>query len=113
MTTQTEHAETAHGTGEHAHPGPREYVKIAIWLGIATALEISLYYIEQAELMPDAPIIILLLFFMFVKFVLVAFWFMHLKFDSKLFSRLFYVGIVVALAVYTAVLAMFGIFVRG
>lgn len=113
METQAEHAEATHGAEAHAHPGPWEYIKIAIWLGIATALEISLYYVEQAGLMPDAPIIALLLVFMFVKFALVALWFMHLKFDSKLFSRLFYVGVVLAIAVYTVVLATFGIFVRG
>jgi len=51
-----------------AHPGPREYVKVAIVLAIATALEVALYYMD----LPDAVLVSLLLFFSVIKFSLVA-----------------------------------------
>lgn len=90
-------------TGEHAHPGPREYVKVAIVLAIVTALEVALYYID----MSDGLLVTLLLFFSAIKFVMVVLWFMHLKFDSRLFRRLFITGLVLAVFVYSIVLATF------
>jgi hypothetical protein len=46
-----------------------------------------------------------------MKFALVALWFMHLKFDSRLFRRLFVAGLLIALAVFAIVLGTF--FARG
>jgi cytochrome c oxidase subunit 4 len=54
-----------------------------------------------------------LLVMMVIKFVLVGLWFMHLRFDSKLFRRLFLVGIVLALGVYTAAMATMGLKLWG
>lgn len=107
MAAQHEVAEGQH-SGEHAHPGPAEYIKVAIILAIATALEVALYYLE---FLPDGLIVGLLMFFMVVKFALVVLWFMHLRFDSPLFRRLFVTGIILSMAVYTVVLLTFGILI--
>jgi cytochrome c oxidase subunit 4 len=48
---------------------------------------------------------------MVVKFVMVVSYFMHLKFDSKIFSFLFYTGLALALFVYFAALATFKFFI--
>ena len=40
-----------------------------------------------------------------VKFTLVVLWFMHLRFDSRLFSTLFLLGLLTAAAVFTVVIA--------
>jgi len=90
-----------------AHPGPREYIKVAVVLAIATALEVGLYYMD----LPHGLLISLLLFFAVIKFSLVALWFMHLRFDSRIFRRLFVTGIVLAISVYMVVLLMFGVFI--
>ena len=90
------------------HPGPMEYVRIAVVLAIATAAEVGLYYITA---LPDPVYVALLFFFMIVKFSLVALWFMHLKFDSRIFRRLFVTGILLAAAVYVIVLLTFGVFI--
>ncbi len=42
-----------------------------------------------------------------VKFALVVLWFMHLKFESRLFMRLFVTGLVLALTLFAVVLATF------
>ncbi len=107
MAAQHEVTEAQH-SGEHTHPGPAEYIKIAVILAIATALEVALYYLE---FLPDGLIVGLLMFFMVVKFALVVLWFMHLRFDSILFRRLFVTGIVLAIAVYTVVLLTFGVLI--
>ena len=47
---------------------------------------------------------------MVAKFIIVVSYFMHLKFDSKLFSFMFYAGLVLALGCYFAALATFQFF---
>jgi cytochrome c oxidase subunit IV len=102
MTTET-HAPDTH---EHAHPGPGEYIKIAVILAIITAVEVGAYYVSG---IPRPLFSTLLLVMMAMKFFLVASWFMHLRFDSPLFRRLFFVGIVLALAVYAVAFATLGL----
>ena len=45
-----------------------------------------------------------------VKFTLVVLWFMHLKFDNKLYARFFTGGIFFALTVYAIVLLTLRVF---
>ena len=90
----------------HAHPGPRVYVAIALWLAAATAAEVGLYYLK----MPHGLFIGLLMFFMIIKFSLVVAYFMHLKFDAKIFRRLMVTGLALAISVYMIVLLTFGLF---
>jgi cytochrome c oxidase subunit 4 len=102
MTTATETHEDAH---EHGM-SDAGYIKIAVILALITALEVSTYYVDFGPLfMPS------LLIMMVVKFVMVVSYFMHLKFDSKIFSFLFYTGLGLALFVYIAALATFKFFI--
>jgi len=105
-TTGTSQAGQGLAASEHAHPGPRVYIAVAAWLGIATAVEISLYYLK----MPHGLFIGLLLFFMIIKFSLVVAYFMHLKFDARIFRRFMVMGVVLAIIVYGIVLTTFGLF---
>lgn len=91
----------------HGHPSPTTYVGVALILAVVTAVEVALYYVEGIS---DAANTISLIVLMVVKFVLVALWFMHLKFDQPLFRRLFVSGIVLAMTVYAVVLATFHVF---
>ena len=85
------------------HPQPRQYVKIAIFLAIVTALEVAIYYVDCV----GGCLVPLLLAFAGVKFMLVALWFMHLRFDSRIFRRFFVTGIILALTVFAIVLWIF------
>ena len=91
----------------HAHPGEGRYVMVAIFLAVVTAAEVLAFYIEDQLGSLVAP---LLLIMMVVKFAVVAMWFMHLKFDSKLFTSFFVSGIVLAVGVYIAALGTFQYF---
>jgi cytochrome c oxidase subunit IV len=93
---------------ERAHPGPRQYVIVAAILSVITAVEVVLFYLD----MPSGVLVAALLVLSLAKFVLVVLWFMHLRFDSVLFRRLFLVGILLALSVYTIVLLSFGLLVH-
>ena len=100
------HPEHTGSTVEHPHPSARTYIAVAIWLAIATAIEVAIYYLD----IPDGLLIGLLLFFSIIKFSMVVMYFMHLKFDARIFRRLMMTGIILALSVYIIVLLTFGIF---
>jgi cytochrome c oxidase subunit 4 len=88
------------------HPSPKEYVRIAVVLGAITAAEVAIYYVESIR----SLLIPLLFVFAAIKFTLVVMWFMHLKFDNKLYARFFLSGILFALSVYAIVLLTFRVF---
>lgn len=94
--------------GTHGHPDPAAYVGIAVILAIATAAEIALFYLED-ELSTTLNTVLLLVL-MVVKFFLVALWFMHLRFEARIFRNLFYGGIALAVAVYAVVLGASHVF---
>lgn len=104
-TTVAEHAE--HGHDEHAEHGMSiaGYIKIAAILAGLTALEVSTYFVDFGPAF--LPVLLTL---MCVKFFIVVSYFMHLKFDSKLFSFLFYTGLFLAIAVYIVALSTFKFF---
>jgi cytochrome c oxidase subunit 4 len=97
-----ERADTdASAHGGHATDG--HYIKIAVILAAITAAEVATYYVDLSS----TALLLTLLPMMVVKFSMVAWFFMHLKNDSRLFSRLFVSGIVLAAVVYMIVLFAF------
>jgi len=94
----------AHG---HQHPSDALYIKVAIFLGALTALEVGTYFLEDAS---TTMLVVLLFPMMIVKFVVVAGWFMHLKYDNPMFRRIFVFGLVLAVLVYTAALTSLHVF---
>ena len=86
-----------HEAGSHAHPSARTYILIAVILTIITAVEVAIYYVPAIR--HNLPALALLLVVLAVaKFVLVVGYYMHLKFDNKLFSWLFVGGLTAAVA---------------
>ena len=97
--THADHDEHAVG---HAHPGDKKYIVVALILGLFTAIEVLTYFVDfRGAAIPT------LLVLMVIKFVMVALYFMHLKFDSPLLMRLFVGGLTLALSVYCIMLAAF------
>ena len=91
------------GGHRHKEPTDKQYVMIALLLAVLTAIEIA-----ATEVGPDGALLIVsLLVLMVVKFAFVILFFMHLRFDNKLFSRVFYIGLAFAVFLYSAVLATF------
>jgi cytochrome c oxidase subunit IV len=90
---------------EDHHPGPRQYVLIAIVLVILTAVEVATSYLEGH--VNSNLLIVALVMMAAVKFFLVAAWYMHMKQDSSVFRRLFVTGITLASIVYGIVFFFF------
>lgn len=87
---------------EHNHPNASKYFKIAIILCALTALEFVVFYLEFLSY----GIIPVLAILSIGKFALVAMYYMHLKFDSKLFSVLFLTGLILASSVTIALMVL-------
>jgi cytochrome c oxidase subunit 4 len=110
MSATTEHLEPAvadhgdHAAGEH-HFSDFQYVIVALILAVLTAIEVSTYFVDFGPL--AMPVLLVL---MVIKFFTVVMFFMHLRFDNKLFSWLFYTGLVLAVGVYCGALATFHFF---
>ena|SRR6267142_5752906 len=106
MTAHDEHpAPTGEAPAhEHGHPGAKEYLAIAMVLSVLTAIEVAVFYIPSLK----SILVPALLTLSTVKFALVAMFYMHLKFDHRLFSWLFVVPMVIAALVIIALLKLFG-----
>lgn len=94
-------------TAEHddhaGHTSDTLYIQIAIGLAVLTAMEVAWPYVID-----DGPVLMWpLLIVMAIKFVIIAAFFMHLKFDSKVLTRVFYTGLFLAVGVYVAALFTF------
>ena len=88
---------------EHAHPTPARYVAIASILAVITIAEVVIIYQNLLEGVMMAVLIILST----AKFAMVAMFFMHLRFDSRLFSAMFVTGLLLAVILLIALLALF------
>lgn len=92
-------------TEGHVHPGPRQYVLIAVVLVILTGLEVVVSYFDGE--VSSNLLIALLVVLAGAKFFLVCSWYMHMKQDKPFFRRIFTIGMVGAVLVYGIVLFTF------
>ena len=88
----------------HAHPTGKVYVGIAVILTIVTAVEVAVFYIPAMS----AALVPILLVLSAGKFAMVAMWYMHLKFDHRLFSWLFFLPMLLAVFLIAALMKLFG-----
>ena len=72
-------------------------------LAILTAVEVAVFYVEVLE-PAFLPIFLIL---SVAKFALVVLFYMHLKFDSRLFSGVFVGGLLLAISVAVVLMALF------
>jgi len=83
------------------------YVRIAIVLAVITLVEVVIWYVPTVR----SVLVPALLVLSVAKFLMVVGFFMHLRFDSRLYRFMFGAGLVVTLGVYLALLAM--VWTRG
>ena len=83
------------------------YVKIAIALAVITALEVLWSYNNVSAIF--LPVLLVM---MAIKFVMVVLFFMHLRFDHRLFNFLFWSGLGLAIGVYVAALSTMKFFLK-
>jgi cytochrome c oxidase subunit 4 len=96
-------------TEQQAHPTTGTYVAVAAVLTVITLVEVGVFYVPafQGVLAP------LLLVLSATKFALVVMFYMHLKKDNPLFTAIFTLPLLIALAVIVALLFLFGVLALG
>lgn len=111
MSTDTHADPSAHVdpvTGEYTGPmfdgHDLVYIKVFVALVVLTAVEVALSYSG----LKHASLATFLLSLAAIKFVVVAGFFMHLKFDTPLFRRLFVGGGILAGFCYFAMMSAMG-----
>src|SRR5687768_6073779 len=102
----TEGAEGAHLSGEeHHHPGWSTYWKVALILTLITVVEVWAYYIPS--FVASRAFVPSLLIMSAVKFAIVVMFYMHLKYDHKLFRALFTGPLIIAIVTLLVLLLLF------
>lgn len=86
------------------HPTAEVYVRVGLILGVVTAIEVAVYYIEAL----GGVLLAILLVLSAGKFAMVALWFMHLRFDNRLLSMFFTGGLALVVTLFVVVLATLG-----
>lgn len=97
-----------HSMGEvHEHPTWREYKWVALILGLITVVEVWVYYTP----LQNSPVFVpMLLIMSAAKFAIVVMFYMHLKYDHKLFRALFTGPLIIAMSTLVALLFLFSKF---
>src|SRR4051812_38320699 len=99
-----------HAMGEvHEHPSWKQYKWVALILTLITVVEVWIYY---TPLKQSAIFVPLLLIMSAVKFAIVVLFYMHLKYDHKIFKALFTGPLIIAMSTLIALLLVFGKFAR-
>ena len=95
------HAAEHHG----GHASWRFYVLIGAILTIITAAEVAVFYIPALA----RVLVPVLLVLSTAKFILVVLFYMHLRFDSPIFSRVFFAPLCLAVLLMVALIILFKI----
>jgi cytochrome c oxidase subunit 4 len=90
------------------HPTPGQYWRIAALLAILTAIEVAMFYVNDTYDL-GAINAVFLLVLAAAKFIIVVGWYMHLRYEDTMLSRVFSIGFVLALALYAIVLTAMGV----
>lgn len=86
------------------HPTAQVYIQVGGILAVITAIEVAIYYVDLVH----GVLVGVLLALSFMKFVMVVLWFMHLRFDNRLFSIFFAGALVLVACLFVVVLASLG-----
>lgn len=93
------HAEQSHGSPL----GPRQYIYITLGLAVITAVELAASYSDLSTNLIVPALIIMSA----IKFGVVVALFMHLKFESSLFTKMFMLGLVLGASILIALISLF------
>ncbi len=99
-------AHAPHGEVEHAHPTWSTYWKVALILTLITVGEVWAYYVPS--FVASRAFIPTLLIMSAAKFLIVVMFYMHLKYDHRLFRVLFAGPLLIAALTLLGLMFLFG-----
>jgi len=92
-------------TRKDGHGTPAFYAIVGLILAVITLVEFLIFYVESLGVL----LIPIMLILSLMKFVIVVAFFMHLRFDNKLFTYLFFAGFILAAVIAVALLVLLAI----
>jgi cytochrome c oxidase subunit IV len=92
----------------HAYPSARTYILVGAVLTMITAVEVWIYYIPS--IVASRAFVPSLLIMSAVKFVTVVLFYMHLRYDHKLFRVLFFAPLLIAALTILGLMFLLGPF---
>jgi cytochrome c oxidase subunit IV len=105
-TAHTSHSDHASMGEVHEHPTWKQYKWVALLLTLITVVEVWVYYIPS--FVATRLFVPTLLGMSAVKFGIVVAYYMHLKYDHKLFRALFIGPLIIAGLTMIVLLFLFG-----
>ena len=96
----------APGHDAHAHPTWKQYKWVALILTLITVVEVWIYYIPS--FVASKLFVPALLIMSAVKFAIVVMFYMHLKYDHRLFRALFTGPLIIAVVTLISLMFLFG-----
>ena len=90
----------------HAHPTWKQYKWVALILTVITVVEVWVYYIPS--FVATKMFVPSLLIMSAVKFAIVVMFYMHLKYDARLFRALFTGPLIIAVVTIISLMFLFG-----
>ena len=96
----------AHHPDEKPHPTWKQYKWVALILTVITIVEVWIYYIPA--FVASRLFVPSLLIMSAVKFAIVVMFYMHLRYDHKLFRVLFTGPLIIAITSVIALMFLFG-----
>lgn len=99
------HDTNSHGGHAASHPTGATYIKVMVILTLITVIEVWAYYIPA--LVASPLFVPSLLAMSALKFFIVVAFYMHLKYDHKLFRVLFTGPLIIAFVTIIALLFLF------
>src|SRR5688572_23078534 len=96
----------AHHPDEKPHPTWKQYKWVALILTLITVVEVWIYYIPS--FVASKLFVPSLLIMSAVKFAIVVMYYMHLKYDARLFRALFTGPLIIAVVTIISLLFLFG-----
>ena len=94
-----------HAMGEvHEHPTWKQYKWVALILTLITVVEVWVYYTPFKQSPLFVPVLLVM---SAVKFAIVVLFYMHLKYDHRIFKALFTGPLIIAMSTLVALLFLF------
>jgi cytochrome c oxidase subunit 4 len=100
------HPEHSESGESHAHPTWSTYKWVALILVVITVIEVWVYYIPQ--FVASRLFVPSLLIMSAAKFVIVVLFYMHLRYDHRLFRALFSGPLIIAVLTIISLMFLFG-----
>jgi cytochrome c oxidase subunit IV len=105
-TSHSSHADHTAMGEHHEHPTWKQYKWVALILLVITVVEVWVYYIPS--FVASKLFVPALLIMSAVKFAIVVLYYMHLKYDARLFRALFTGPLIIAVVTIISLMFLFG-----